>query len=64
MQRVHSRARRELPPEVRIRTLCKLGRNVLGLTLWAWEMFLPKTVFLPQLSQTRAIAHHPPPEVR
>jgi len=29
--------------------------NVLELTLWAWEMFLPKIVFLPQTSHSRGI---------
>jgi len=29
--------------------------NVLELTLWAWEMFLPKIVFLPQTSHCRAM---------
>ena len=56
MQRVQSLARLEFPPGTWTRTRWRLGINVLELTLCAWEMFLPKIVFFPQTSHSRAMA--------
>src|SRR5262249_35710994 len=51
---------RDVPPEARSRTRCRLGMNVRELTLWACETLRPNVVRLPQISQTRAMASPTP----
>lgn len=57
MHRVHSLARRDVPPEARTRTRWMLGMNVRELTLWACDTLRPKIVVLPQFSHTLAMTH-------
>ena len=37
-----------------MRTLCRFGSTLRGVTLCAWDTLRPKTLFLPQVSHTRA----------
>ena len=52
---MQTRLRAAPPPGRRTRTRWRLGFQSRLLTLWAWETLWPKTVFLPQISQARAL---------
>ena len=52
--RVHTRMRLAWP-STRARTRWRLGCHVLEVTLWAWLMLRPVTVFLPQMSHYLAM---------
>ena len=43
-------------PSISARTRCRLGDQVLLVTLWAWLMLRPVIVFLPQIAHSLAIA--------